>query len=70
MRMVFINYCDLGDHCAIAPESARRLIERQGWQKEKGRDGRMGAHVPADELTARQAPITDRLRARIRHGKI
>jgi hypothetical protein len=70
MMRVFINYRDLGDHCAIKPESARKLIERQGWPKEKGNDGRMGAYVPADELAVRQAPILDRLRARIRHGKV
>jgi hypothetical protein len=70
MGTVFVSYRDLGDQLAIYSESARRLIERQGWQKDKGRDGRMGAYVPVEELKARQAPIFNRLRARIRNDKI
>jgi hypothetical protein len=70
MATVFVNYRDLGDQLAIYAESARKLIERQGWQKDRGRDGRMGAHVPVEELKARQAPILKRLRARIRNGEI
>jgi hypothetical protein len=70
MELVFVSYRDLGDQLAIYPESARRLIERQGWEKDKGKDGRMGAWVPDEELRERQAPIFNRLRARIRNDKI
>jgi hypothetical protein len=70
MELVFVSYRELGDQLAIHSESARRLIERQGWEKDKGKDGRMGAWVPDEELRERQAPMFSRLRARIRHGEI
>lgn len=45
-----MTYDEIAEACGISRESARQLVMRRRWRKEKGNDGRARVEVPIEKL--------------------